>query len=403
MNKSNHFSGQPIFSQVISLIPRYQIRQLAKTFKTDYYYKKFKTYEHLITMLYAVYSKCNSIREVTTGLLASGGKLNHLGMGYFPRKSTLSDANGKRNAEVFEAIYGLLYKKLAKYLPDSRKKKKLSKLYIFDSTTISLFQEILKSAGKNPVNGKRKGGIKAHTLIKADEDVPKFVRFTASAANDSPFMKKVNLPEGSIVVFDKGYNDYKIYQQWTQQKISFVTRLKKTASCRIEKQRKVSEKQRSKGVLKDENILLGHHSHDNVTRVKTRIVTYYDTDSGKTFQFLTNNFRLAPSSIADIYEKRWQIESLFKRIKQNYPLKYFLGDNQNAIKIQIWTALIADLLLKYLRRQVKRKWAFSNLVSMIRLHSMNYIHLYSFLEDPDKAIRAVHKQKHDFALPLFPT
>ena len=153
--------------------------------------------------------------------------------------------------------------------------------------------------------------------------------------------------------------------------------------------------------MKDQLIMLGHDHHEKITKVKARVVTYFDRHSKRTFQFLTNNFRFAPATIAHIYKKRWQIESLFKRIKQNYPLKYFLGDNQNAIKIQIWCALIADLLLKYIRKQVKRKWAFANLTSMVRLHLMNYINLHQFLSDPEKAVRVRINTEHP-RLSLFP-
>ena len=403
MNKSNHFTGQPIFSQIISLIPRAQLSRLAKAHHSDRYCKKFRTYEHLVTMLYAVMSKCTSIREVTTGLMACGRKLNHLGLTYYPRKSTLSDANRRRDAVVFEELYGVLYKKYRKSLPDSRIKNWVSKLYIFDSTTISLFQEILKNAGRSPMNGKRKGGIKAHTLMKADEDVPCLVRFTAASAHDTPFMKKLSLPKGSIAVFDKGYNDYSQYEKWGKQGVSFVTRLRTSASFEVLKERKVSEKQSQGGVLHDQIIFLGHQSHNNVTRLKARLVTYLDTQTGKQFRFLTNHTRFSATTIAAIYKRRWQIETLFKRIKQNYPLRYFLGDNQNAIKIQIWCVLIVDLLLKYIRKQAKRKWAFANLTSMIRLHLMTYINLYSFLNNPGKAIQLNQSNEPTYLYSLFPT
>jgi len=401
MNKSSHFSGQPIFSQLINLIPRHKISQISKTHRADRYYKKFKTYEHLITMLYAIWSNCSSIREVTTGLLACSSKINHLGMNYFPRRSTLSDANRNRSAQVFEQIYKVLYNQLAESLPDSRSEKWASKLYIFDSTTISLFQEILKNAGRNPMNGKRKGGIKAHTLIKADQDVPCLVKLTSAAAHDSPFMKDINVPEGSILVFDKGYNDYKQLARWIDKQIYFVSRLNKAAVYKELEKYPVAPEDRQSGILKDQKVLLGHHSHNNITRVKVRVVTYRDPQSGKVFKFFTNITNMVPLTIANIYKKRWQIESLFKRIKQNYPLKYFMGDNENAIKIQIWCALIADLLLKYVRRHAKKNWAFANLVSMIRLHLMNYINLFKFLNNPEKTLQVMERKPLPWS--LFPS
>ena len=166
----------------------------------------------------------------------------------------------------------------------------------------------------------------------------------------------------------------------------------------------MSANQLSKGVLNDQQIVLGHNHNKKSIKVNARLITYVDKQTQKKFQFLTNNFTLAAATIADIYKRRWQIESLFKRIKQNYPLRNFLGDNENAIKIQIWSALIADLLLKYISKQVKtKKWAFANLVSMIRLHLMNYINIYSFLKNPEGAMNKFAQQDKDISLSLFPT
>jgi len=404
MNKSNHFSGQPILSQILNLIPSNLIREGARKYNTDKYYKKFKTQDHLVTMLYCILSKCNSIREVVTGIMACDKKIYHLGIDYFPRRSTLSEANCNRDSSVFEHIYTRLYEMYGPCLADSRTKKWESKLYIFDSTTISLFQEILKNAGRNPMNGKRKGGIKAHALIRAQEDVPCLVQFTSAAAHDTPFMHQVSLNKGSIAVFDKGFNDYTVYQKWTDESITFVTRMRTSAVYEQIEKIDVSENQISKGVLKDQQIMLGHNHNKKSIKVNARLITYIDKQTQKEFQFLTNNFKLAPATIADIYKRRWQIESLFKRIKQNYPLRNFLGDNENAIKIQIWSALIADLLLNYISKQVKtKKWAFANLVSMIRLHLMNYINIYSFLKNPEGAMSKFAQQNKDISLSLFPT
>lgn len=402
MHKNTFFTGQPVFSQIINLIPRSKVQQLSVNYQTDRYYKKFKTYDHLITLLYSILNNCSSLREVVTGLLACENKLLHLGVNYSVRRSTLSEANLNRDEKVFEAIYKVLYSKYGKDLADSRKEKWYSKLYIFDSTTVSLFQEILKNAGRSPMNGKRKGGIKAHTLIKADEDVASLVQFTSAAAHDTPFMKAVKLPSGSIVTFDKGYVDYNVFADWKNEKVSFVTRLRKSSVYEIKSLNIVSEAQQKKGVINDQIIELGHNHHKKIRKVDARLVTFYDKNNDRAFQFLTNNFTFAPATIAEIYKRRWQIESLFKRIKQNYPLKYFLGENENAIKIQIWCVLIADLLLKYIQKSITRKWAFSNLASMIRLHLMNYIHLGRFLQNPEKALIKTNRNRQ-LGLQLFPT
>ena len=402
MNKSNYFTGQPIITQVTSLITRSKVFQLARHHHSDHYYKKFKTYHHLVSMLYTIYSGCTSIREVVTGLAACSTKLGHLGLDYTPRKSTLSDANCKRDHRVFEAIYQYLYRRYATHLPDSRPEKWYKKLFIMDSTTISLFQEILKNAGRSPMNGKRKGGVKAHTLIKADEDVPCMVRLTAAAAGDTPFMKYVNLPQGSIITFDRGFVDYSVWDQWTKNKVTFVTRLHKTSVITLVKKRGVSPSQKSKGVISDREVIFGGPKNKKVKKVRVRLISYFDNGTQREFTFVTNNFHMGAYTITCIYQRRWQIEVLFKRIKQNYPLKYFLGDNENAIKIQIWCALIADLLLKIIHKQIKRKWAFSNLASMVRLHLFTYIDLRKFLNDPDKEIKKFNKDRIIRQLGLFP-
>jgi hypothetical protein len=229
MSKSTFFAGQPIFSQVIKMLAGCPIKRLAAVHQGDRYCKKFRTYDHLVAMLYTIFNHCTSIREVTTGLMACEGKLNHLNVNYAVRRSTLSDANSRRDSKIFESIYYWLYKRYHKILPDSRSEKWSSRLYIMDSTTITLFQEILKGAGIRSLNGKRKGGIKAHTLIKADEDIPQFISFTAAACADTAFMKLISLPKGSILTFDKGYNNYKILEEWDKQGISWVSRLRKAA------------------------------------------------------------------------------------------------------------------------------------------------------------------------------
>lgn len=384
MRKSSFFTGQPIFGQLIKFIPRHLISTVARTHQSDRYCKRFSTYDHLICMLYGVFNQCTSLREITTGMLAWENRLLHLGMTRHPRRSTISDANNRRNCEVFQSIYAALFKQYGHFLSDSRSPN--NRLYIFDSTTITLFQEILKAAGTCPANGKRKGGIKVHTLIRCDQDVPSMIRFSAGAANDMGLLKDIHLPKGSLVVFDKGYNDYRTFNRFTDEGISWVTRLHQHLVYTVEQKNIISEVQQKKGVIDDCQILLGVDYKPNKPRVKARLVRFVDQQSGKIFEFLTNNFILKPATIAALYKKRWQIELFFKRMKQNYPLKYFLGDSENAITIQIWCALIADMLLKVVKKAANARCSFSNLAAIVRLHLMTYIHLFKFLKQPEKTM-----------------
>lgn len=386
MSKSRFFTGQPIFSQVLKFVPRQSVTRIARDTNSDRYCKRFSTYDHLVSILYATLNHCTSLREVTTGMLAWEQRLSHLGLKHHPRRSTISDANNRRSAEVFEHIYLSILDRYGRFLSDSRIKSLASRLYIFDSTTITLFQEVLKAAGTTPANGKRKGGIKVHTLIRSDQDVPCLIRYSASAANDMRFLKHIHLPKGSIVLFDKGYTDYTTYNRFTTEGVSWVTRLSQHLVYKVTAERPVSELQQQKGIIKDQEIILGSECKKGTIKAKARLITFIDQESGKQFEFLTNNYRMTPSSIAALYRKRWQIELLFKRLKQNYPLQYFLGDSENAIKIQIWCALIADLLLKIIKKGCKAKWSFSNLAAMIRLHLMTYIDLFAFLKCPEKAL-----------------
>lgn len=405
MSKSSFFTGQPIFNQVLSFIPRREIASIAKACQSDRYCKTFGTYEHLVTMLYSILNRCDSLREVTTGLLAWDQRIAHLGLKGHPRRSTLSDANKRRSEQVFEKIYFKLLSRYQSLLPDSRKKTKKDNLYIFDSTSIALFQEILKASGLSGADGKRKGGIKVHTLLHSASDSPTMIRYSPSAQSDVTFLKQVKLPRRSVLVFDKGYMDYNSYNRFTSDGVTFVTRLDDRSVYRIIQQQDVNTHQQKQGVQRDELIILGYTYRKKAIQVPSRIVTYTDPHSLKQFQFLTNNNQLAPATIANYYRQRWQIETFFKRIKQNYPLQYFLGDNENAIKIQIWCALIADLLLKVIRLGSRSKISFSNMVALVRIHLMTYMDLTSFHRSPEKSLlkRAKRIETHTITPSLFIT
>lgn len=387
MRKDQNFTGQPVFAQLLKLIDRKEVFSLARQHKADRYYKYFKTYDHLVMMLYAIFQKCTSLREVTTGLQVCQYRVHHLGLRRSPRRSTISDANRTRTPEVFAALYTSLYRKYRTRLPDSHSKLKWqSRLYLIDSTTISLFKEILKNVGPPVINGRRKGGIKVHTLVKAEEDVPCLVRMTSAASHDAPFIHGMRLAKGSIAVFDRGYYSYKQYRVWEEQGVFWVTRKRSSATWSLLKEHRLSTFHTQHGVVRDCLVLLGNPRIGKKKQLVARLVLFRDPQTKKEFEFLTNLYTYSPLTIAKLYKHRWQIELLYKRLKQNFPLQYFLGDNENAIRIQIWCALIADLLIKVVMKMVKRKWSFANLSSMIRIHLMSYIKLLHFLNNPDQTL-----------------
>ncbi len=398
MHKSNYFHGQSVFGQLISLIDSNIISKAAETFQADRYVKRFKTKDHLISMLFCSFAKCTSLREVAGAMLGLSGKTKHFQLDHIPKRSTLADANQRRTADVFGAIYSKLFIKYGHYISDSRIKDVIDKqIEIFDSTTISLFKDILKCVGRKPQSGKRKGGIKVHTVINVDETVPKMIWFTDAASHDHILLSKLKMDANTIYVFDKGYNDYKAFQLFSDNQTGFVTRIKDNAVYAIKEQSELDDCIHS-GVQSDEIIELTIKEGKTEKPLRLRKIRFYDRILKREFEFITNLFEMRADLVAAIYKLRWQIELLFKQLKQNFPLNYFLGDNENAIKIQIYCALIANLLMTVIQKKLKRSWAFSNLVSFCKIHLFNYIHLLHFLENPDKDWQVVNITQYQIAL-----
>lgn len=392
MGKNSNFSGQPIFNELLKFIDKSEIRKIAKKHNAEKYVKKFTTYNHLVVMLFVAFKGFNSIRELISSLLSEAHKLKHLGLSYIVARSTFSEANKRRESKVFEDIYNCVYHKHSSSLADSTLSDMDTKrLYAMDSTTISLFNDILKGTGRNPLTGKKKGGIKAHTIMKVEENVPFLIRYSEAVKHDHTFLNQAMiLPAGSIITFDKGYVDYAKYEEFTSNDISYVTRLKSTAKYKAGIEFDIPENADS-GVLKDEEIFL-EYGLKRELKHKTRRIAYWDNENKRLFEFITNNLILSAEKTALIYKRRWKIELLFKQLKQNFPLKYFLGDNVNAIEIQIWAVMLANLLLTLIKGKVKRKWAFSNLVSITSQQLMSYVNLIAFLEDPERCWRDIIKE-----------
>ena len=394
MSKDTNFIGQPIFGQLLSFLDKGFIKRASKELEADRYVKKFTSYKHLVVMLFATFEGYHSIRDTVLGLLSHANKLQHLGLDYIVRRSTLSDANVRRPNELFAKVYYDTYNRYKNILSDSSlSKNDMIRLFIMDSTTITLFKDILKGVGRNPENGKKKGGIKAHTIIDSQDNMPCFIRYTEAAKHDHVLLKDVVLPENSFICFDKGYVDYEQYEVFTSKKIWYVTRLKDNALY-VAKQEFDIPGQAHAGVLKDEEIELSSNKNKELKH-KARRVAFWDDENKRVFEFITNNFDLSAEEIAMIYKKRWQIELLFKQLKQNFPLKYFLGDNENAIIIQIWSAMIANLLLSILRSKIRKQWAFSNMMSIVKHQLMSYINVYAFFEDPERTWRKVIAEEKD--------
>lgn len=383
MNQSKNYFGQHIFSQIVSLCRRNQLSEVIQNTKADRYYKYLKCYEHFISMLYCVISGCTGLREIVSGLGVAQGKLNHLGIAYVPPRSTLSDGNKNRPAKVFKNIYEHLYQKYKPSLSDSTLPKAvIQRLFLLDATVFGLFKAILKTSGRHSDNGKKKGGIKKNTVIEGSSLMPCFIQFSAAADNDQQIYKVLALPKGSYVVFDKGYNNYRQFANFTQAGIVFVTRQKENAVYQSEYECVYDTDTPHPDILKEESILqLYKDDNGEQQTLRLRRIAWWDEKRKVLYELITNDFLLEAMVIVQLYRYRWQIELFFKKLKQNFPLQYFVGDNQNAIEIQIWSALIALLLLSALHQKNKAKIAFTVFVSIVRLHLFNYIELKSLLQE----------------------
>lgn len=399
MGESKKFPGQPILSQILDVIPGSIINAANRKHKSNRYYKRLSLRVHLVSLLYGVFSYCNGLRELCEGLLACEGKLSHLGLDKAPARSTISDANNKRSYQVFESIYYGLLRQYHSFISDSRLKGlSIRNLKIIDSSTIQLFSEILRGVGRNRLDGARKkGGFKVHAMMDAFSGVTEFVRLTEAREHDQKFLYYLKLVPNSWIVFDKAYTTYGQFAKWTNQKVWFVTRERDNAVFHVTKVLVDKTKKRNaKGVLKEQLVTVGVKQNGTVVqRLRLRRITYL-SEKGKLYVFLTNNISLPASQIATIYKNRWMIELLFKQIKQNFPLRYFWGESPNAIKMQVYCVLIAQLLMVVIRKKAATKKSFANMITVIRLHLMSYVELFEFIKDTYKAWRKTHNASFAF-------
>ena len=392
MSKSTHFFGQPVYGQLIKRLNKEKILQISRSLGGERYVKSFDGFTHLLTMLYAVIMRFDSLREIETSMIAEVRKLHHIGIETVPKRSTLSDANSRRSEKFFEEVYRDLYEmNKNKLTSDSRCNGSgnwLKHLRIIDSTTISLFSNLIfKGVGRHPKTGKKKGGIKVHAIIHGNEGVPCDVQFTSAATNDSFMLVPSKFLESEIIAMDRAYINYEKFEELTKRGVVYVTKMKKNLKYEL-----LSDLMEMTPDGKMEYRVQVVEFHKGDIKHIARIVTYVDIKKGKQpklISLLTNDFDMRPDTIEDIYRRRWQIESLFKQIKQNFPLKYFYGESANAIKIQIWVTLIANLLLSLLRSELERRWSFSGLATMVRIVLMYYLNIQTFFNKPDEDLRLI--------------
>ena len=365
-----------IISQILSYIPLELIDQAVIEHKSDKSYKKLKTKEHLVFMLYGVVGKLEFLNGLVGSLPFLGKALTYFGISELPARSTLADANRNRKSDVFGKLYSLIVEHYKKQLSGSYlsglidNKIDMKRVKIFDSTTFTLFVDVITGAGRNRIEGKKKGGIKAHVLLSLHSLVPEIVWMSAASKNDKDFLGQLKPTKAEIYVFDKGNVNYNYYFNWSEMGTFLVTRQNENASYEVIEQKEILERDTEiDGVLKDGIITLKTEKGD----LKARLITYQSLTTGKTYTFVSNLFDVAATTIAKLYKNRWEIEPFFKQLKQNFELKGFYSDSKEGIKTQVWVAMIANLIFTVIHRQIKQTESFSTMVQMARINLGSFI------------------------------
>lgn len=386
---TNYYSGQPFLGQLLSFFPRNIFEMVALKHNSDSEHGTVSTWSHFVFMLYGVLTGHSTLREIGINLALLGDGLAQCGVKEVPARSSISDANRMRKADVFGDLYLSLLKHFSSDLSDSYLHMKINgevnpkMVEIFDSTTVSLFSDVYKNCGRIPENGKKKGGIKAFTKITLSDRVPNFICLKAASTNEKQFLSEFEMPVGTIAVFDKGFQSYGQYHKWNQEGIYYVTRLNDNASFKILKIHKLVEIAED-GVIQDADIELSYTcktTGKNET-VIARMVNYIDPLTKEKLHFLSNIPTIKPLTICMLYKNRWTIEPLFRQLKQNFELTYFLSDSTEGIKTQIWIALILNLLFTVIHKRIKEAMDFATMVKLVAKNAFCYVKFIEFLRNP---------------------
>jgi len=367
-----------IFSQILQLIPRLEFQAAVREHKAERHARGFSSWAQFIAMLFCQLGHAQSLREITGGLAASEGKLRHLGVERAPKRTTLSYANGHRPWQLFESVfYQLLERCQAEAQGQKRKFRFRHKLLSLDSTVIPLCLSAFDWAQYK----RAKGAVKLHLVLDHDGYLPSYAVLTEGKTADITAARQMSFAAGTMLVFDRGYADYDWWLSLTRQKVHFVTRLKDSAEYGVMEQRKVPE---GSNIIRDEVIVLCAQQDLGPQALLRRIEVWVE-EKQQTMVFLTNHLKLAAATMAAIYQERWAIELFFKALKQGLRIKTFVGTTENAVQTQIWTALIAMLLVKYLQLKSTFGWSLSNLIALLRQQLFVYRDLFTWLNDPFQA------------------
>jgi hypothetical protein len=369
-----------IFSQILQLIPRLEFESAVRQHNSERHARGFTSWGQFIAMLFCQLGHAKSLREICGGLAASEGKLRHLGLPTAPSRSTLAYANEHRPWQLHRTVFEQLLAKcqmLVARQPETRKKRKFrfkNPLLSLDATVIDLCATMFDWAKFR----RTKGAVKLHLLLDHDGYLPSFAVITEGKKHEVRVARQMQFARGTILAFDRGYTDYEWFMSLTEQGVYFVTRLKENADYDVVEKREVPQR---RGVLRDEVVFFYKLAQASEEAFFRRI-EFYDEERDRVLVFLTNHLELAAATVAAIYKERWQIELFFRALKQSLRVKTFVGTSANALKTQLWTALIAMLVVKYLQLRSTFGWSLSNLVALLRQQLFVYRDLWAWIDDP---------------------
>ena len=367
-----------LFAQIFQKFNKKSFDKLVEKNQSNKHSKGNDAWTHFVTMVFCQFSKSNSLNEVCNGMRSATGDLNHLGLIKAMKRSSLAYNNQHRSWEVFRDMYFELYDHFAPGLKKARKILPKRKIYLLDSTVIDLCLEVFDWAHFR----KKKGAIKLHTVLDFDGCLPVFVDMTNGKVHDVKAAQDIEFPTASIVVADRGYVDFKWMSQLDNCGVFFVIRGKENIKFDLTERELRPSDQKNASIDIDWNVFLTLPATREKYDKQLRMVQVWDEETDQYLELLTNNFTWTASTIAELYKRRWSIESFFKDIKSNLKIKSFIGTSPNAVMIQIWTALISILLLKVLQKEAKHPWHLSNLVAFVRLNLFVKIDLKLWLYKP---------------------
>jgi hypothetical protein len=356
---------------------------MVKETKSERHARGFSSWSQFVSMLFCQLGRAHSLREISGGLLSCEGKLKHLGIKAPPR-STLAYANEHRSWELYPMIFEELLERCRSIITPGKKFRFKNKLISMDSTTIDLCLSMFDWARFR----RAKGAVKLHLLLDHDGYLPSFAIISEGKVADVKMAWQFHFDPGTIVVDDRGYNNYALFGHWTSKGVYFVTRMKNDAVYKVVRDNEVPQ---NRHILRDAIIELERTKAEEKCPYQLRRIEFYNSEKEEILVFLTNHLKLGASTIAAIYKERWRIETFFRDIKQNLKIKTFIGTSANAVKIQIWTALIAILLLRFLQLRSKFKWSLSNLVTLLRMNLFTHKELWAWLDKPFEVIEEIEQ------------